>query len=160
MSKDLKELLASIVIITLLFCLIRLINWYCAKKIRVNKINRLLLSRATMRSVVMKAEKGYRQQEAILLSQMEMIAKSIFGGEVRFLLDEIKSAEELGDHITHARSQRRLDEIADSMATDRDIALDKLNQAYRFNVATPTKRIDEIEQELKELKYDPTEQLG
>jgi len=35
-----------------------------------------------------------------------------------------------------------------------------LNQAYRFNVATPTKRIDEIEQELKELKYDPTEQLG
>lgn len=153
MSKDLKELLASLVIILVLFLIIRTINRYCAKRIRENKINRLLLSRATMRSTITKASKRYRETEQRMLRDLEAASKEIFGHEVRGLLATISIAKDTNDLGTMGACQNRLNELATNMAEGRDVVLGKLKATYQASIIPAQQRIDEINKELKELEY-------
>lgn len=156
MSKDLKELLMSLAIIVVFYLIIWAINHYCAKRIRENKINRLLISRATMRTVVGKAARVQAASEEKMLKNLEYIARSMFGTEVRYLLTSIRYSKETNDLEAMGVYQARLDALAIKIMAGRDEAMAKMDAAYEANVAEPKKRLKEIEEELKELEYDPS----
>jgi hypothetical protein len=153
MSKDLKELLAALVIIAVIWLAINFIGRYCWKEIRQKKIDRLLISRATMRSILGKAAKKHREVEKSLLLNMENASKMIMGEEVAYLFHRINEAREFKDLRTMGLCRKRLDELAETMAATRDQALAKIDAVYERSIADTKQRLKDIEEELKELDY-------